>query len=334
MIKRPDFFIVGAPRCGTTAMGQFLAAHPHVFMARKEMHVFGKDLQFGRRFYRRNLEAYLSEFVGADDRKRAGEASVWYLFSKTAASELKEFNPDSRIIIMLREPVEMMFSLFHEFRWDGNEHLASFEQALTAESERRAGGMVTNRTYFAQGLDYRQAARFADQVWRYLQVFGRQRVHVILYDEFAANPQATYDALVRFLGLEPAAKEAEFKVVNGSKCVKSSLLQRLLGDARVRSTAISMARKLPRPLFRGLQKAEEKIWRLNTRPSKRPVLDPELRARLATEFEPEVQRLGEMLGRDLSHWSNPSPERTPVPAAPDAQAGLTFALPNPEAQPG
>src|SRR5262252_9724271 len=104
MIKRPDFFIVGAPRCGTTAMGRFLAEHPDIFMARKEMHAFGKDLHFGRRFYRRSLEAYQSEFVGAGDRKRVGEASVWYLFSKTAASELKQFNPDSRIIIMLREP--------------------------------------------------------------------------------------------------------------------------------------------------------------------------------------------------------------------------------------
>src|SRR5215472_18741131 len=113
MIKRPDFFIVGAPRCGTTAMGQFLSAHPDIFMARKEMHFFGRDLRFGRRFYRRNLDAYLSEFTGAESRKRAGEASVWYLSSRTAAAEIKEFNPDSRIIIMLREPVEMMFSLFH-----------------------------------------------------------------------------------------------------------------------------------------------------------------------------------------------------------------------------
>src|SRR5215831_7215316 len=125
MFKRPDFFIVGAPRCGTTAMGQFLAAHPDIFMSRKEMHVFGKDLHFGKRFYRRSLETYVSEFAGADAKKRAGEGSVWHLFSTQAAAEIKAFNPEARIIIMLRDPVEMMFSLYHEFRWDGNEHLPS-----------------------------------------------------------------------------------------------------------------------------------------------------------------------------------------------------------------
>src|SRR5262249_13384323 len=94
MNDRPDFFIVGAPRSGTTAMAQFLSGHPDIFMARKEMHVFGADLRFGRRFYRRDLPTYLAEFRG-HGRRRAGEASVWYLFSAQAAAEIKRFNPEA-----------------------------------------------------------------------------------------------------------------------------------------------------------------------------------------------------------------------------------------------
>ena len=298
------------------------------------MHVFGRDLHFGPRFYRRNLETYLAEFSAAHGSKRGGEASVWYLFSKTAAAELKAFNPDSRIIIMLREPVEMMYSLFHEFRWDGNEQLASFEEALAAEPERSSGRMLTNRTYFAQGLVYREAARFAEQVWRYLQVFGRQRVHVVIYDDFAANPAAAYRELLRFLDVEPVQNQTGFEAINGCKSVKSRWLQRLLGDQRVRGAAIAMGRKLPKPLFRALQGAEEKIWRLNTRATQRPSLDAELRALLMAEMQPQVERLAEMLGRDLSAWSRPSRDITYGPESAKVRPNAALVIPTPEIQPG
>src|SRR5437016_1845324 len=114
-MRKPDFFLVGAPKCGTTAMAQYLAARPDIFMARKEMHVFGSDLRFGPQFYRRNLDAYLAEFEGWKDQPRGGEASVWYLLSKRAAAEIKAFNADARIIIMLRDPVEMLHSMYYTF---------------------------------------------------------------------------------------------------------------------------------------------------------------------------------------------------------------------------
>ena len=132
--KKPDVFIVGAPKCGTSAMDQYLAAHPEIYMAKKEMHAFGSDLRFGPQFYRRDQEAYLAEFATRNGERRAGEASVWYLFSTQAAAEIHAFNPEARIIIMLREPAEMLYSLYYQFRFDGNEHLPTFEEALAAEA--------------------------------------------------------------------------------------------------------------------------------------------------------------------------------------------------------
>ena len=155
-MRRPDFFIVGAPKCGTTAMVRYLATHPDVFVARKEMHFFGKDLQFGHQFYRRAEKAYMAEFEKWEGQRRGGEGSVWYPSSKLAAAEIKAFNPDARIIIMLREPVEMLYSLYSTFCWDGNEQLPTFEEAVTAESDRRAGRNIPRRTYFAAGLLYHE----------------------------------------------------------------------------------------------------------------------------------------------------------------------------------
>ncbi|NLF38083.1 sulfotransferase, partial [bacterium] len=105
-MRLPDFFIVGAPKSGTTALHAYLGRHPSIFVpARKEPHFFGSDIVSPA--FVRDRDAYLSLFAGATTEARVGEASIWYLYSKRAAREIKEFNPDARIIIMLRNPVDM-----------------------------------------------------------------------------------------------------------------------------------------------------------------------------------------------------------------------------------
>ena len=89
-----------------------------------------------------------------DGQRRIGEASVWYLFSETAAAEIKAFNPEARILVLLREPVEMMYSIFNYFRFDGNEPLATFQEALEAEPDRRAGRRLGRQTRFVARLVY------------------------------------------------------------------------------------------------------------------------------------------------------------------------------------
>ena len=303
-IRKPDFFLVGAPKCGTTAMTHYLATHPDIFMAKKEMHFFGADLRFGRSFYRRSPRAYLEEYATRNGEIRAGEASVWYLFSRAAAAEIREYSPESRIIIMLRQPAEMIYSLYHEFRFDANEHLPTFEAALGAEEDRRAGRRTSRATYFPQGLVYRETARYTEQVRRYFEAFGRERVHVILYDDFAANPAATCHQALRFLGLDPGRLETDFQVINGGdRSVKSRALRAILTEPLVRATAVASRPLVPRPVFAALQNAELWLWRSNTRFEKRPPMRRALRDKLTREFTPEVERLSELLRRDLSHWT-------------------------------
>src|SRR5438093_1590857 len=108
-IRLPTFFIVGAPRCGTTALYTYLRQHPDLFLPEnKEPHFFGSDLYHPG--FVRNLDEYLSLFLEAGNKKRAGEASVWYLYSRNAAAEIMAFCPSARIIAMLRNPVDMMYS--------------------------------------------------------------------------------------------------------------------------------------------------------------------------------------------------------------------------------
>jgi hypothetical protein len=302
--KRPDFFIVGAPKCGTTALAQFLARHPDIYMPQKEMHFFGRDLNFGPQFYRRDLDGYLAEFNRWSGQARAGEASVWYLLSTRAAEEIKAFSPDANIIILLREPASMLYSLYYQFLFDGNEYLPTFEEALEAEHDRIEGRRIGRLTYLTQALAYRSTVCFTEQVRRYFEIFGRERVHVIIYDDLAADTPGTYRDTLDFLGVSSAV-ELPASQIGGSVSVKSSVLRSILNDPLVRGTAIRLRRWLPGPIFTAIQKAGTRIDSLNQISSKRPPMAPDTRLLLQREFAPEVKRLSALLGRDLTHWSRP-----------------------------
>jgi hypothetical protein len=316
--RKPDFFIVGAPRCGTTAMTKYLAAHPDVYMPeRKEMHVFGSDLRFGPHFWRRNEQDYLAEYTARNGEVVAGESSVWYLFSSRAAAEIKAFSPEARIIVMLREPVEMLYSLYHHFRLDGNECLPTFEEALAAEPDRRAGKRIGAETYLAQGLQYREIVRFTEQVSRYFEVFGRERVHIVIYDDLAGDTLGIYRETLGFLGLDSWRGPANLTAINGSRYPRSAALRRLLNGKHVRQTALMLRPLLPRPAFGVLRGLQEKLLLANSRPGKRSPLSPALRARLKREFAPEIERLSELLGRDLTFWSEQEKEPRTKHQAPE-----------------
>ena len=179
---------------------------------------------------------------------------------------------------MLREPVEMLYSLYHQLRYDANEHLPTFEAALAAENDRQAGQRLCRGAYFSQGLAYRGIARYTEQVRRYFDTFGRDRVRVVTYDELAASAHETYRGTLEFLGVDTTHQPESFRVINGNKSVRSRMLRGILTDPCLRSSAISAARRMGRRAFILLRRMEARLWALNTRWTKRPPLDPRLRA--------------------------------------------------------
>ncbi len=316
MLKKPNFFIVGAPKCGTTALDQYLGAHPDIFMARKEMHFFGSDLKLGPQFYRRNRKSYLAEFESCQGQSFIGESSVWYLFSRYAADEIKAFNPEARIIIMLRNPASMLHAMYCAFRADGNENLPTFQEALEAENERQLGVGIGRRTYLPQALVYHSTARFTEQVQRYFSVFGRDRVQVIIFDDFQADTAGVYRKTLEFLGAAPDGPGPAFDPVNanvnGNQSVRSSVVRDILNDPLVRGTAITMRAWLPRPVFSWVQMAGLRLNALNFISSreKRLPLARELELSLRRDFAEEIERLSALLGRDLTHWSGSEAKST------------------------
>src|SRR3981081_1659485 len=184
----PDVFIVGAPRCGTTALYTYLKDHPEIFMSPIKEPEFFTDCMGEHRRVRAQAD-YLYCFAAVRGEKRIGEASVSYLASHTSAKAIKEFSPLARIIIMLRNPVDVMYSMYYLRRFSNLEDQPSFEAALDADARGRQPSLLT----------YRERAMFAAQVERYITVFDREKVQIIVYDDFKADTRGAFRDTLRFL---------------------------------------------------------------------------------------------------------------------------------------
>src|SRR5438034_1403974 len=132
-VAKPTFFLVGAPKCGTTALYAYLQKHPGLFLPPKEQHFFGSDLYPPERPH--DEADYLRPFASAPAGVQLGEASVWYLYSRLAAQEIKRFSPEGRIIVSLRNPVDMIYSLHSHVTWAGIERVQPFERAIRMEMD-------------------------------------------------------------------------------------------------------------------------------------------------------------------------------------------------------
>ena len=301
-MMKPNLLIAGAPKCGTTALYTYLSEHPDIFMSpRKEPQYFGAD------FDKRPLNAYqhigseaayLALFAGARQQTYIGEASTSYFYSTSAAHEIHMFNPQAKIIIMLRHPVEMMYSLYYQQLELGIEDLSTFEAALEAEPNRRQGQQLTRRTYIPESVCYRHIGHYAAHVQRYVEVFGWEQLKVILFDDFKADVRAVYEDVVDFLGLESDHRQ-DFPIVNINSQPRSTRLRNLLGSPPdMILQAGRLALPIARPVYRWLKK-------MNTQPSQRARLNPETALQLSNDLADDVRQLGNLLDRDLSHWLTP-----------------------------
>jgi len=297
-VKRPDFFIVGAFKAGTTALYEYLRAHPQIFMSvPKEPMYFGADLTPR---YRRMSEAeYLALFRTAREDQRAGEASPWYLYSSSAATEIRTFEPGASAIIMLRNPVDVMYSQHSQLVFNQREDLTEFAAALAAEPDRIAGRRIPPDAIRPEALFYRRSVRFPEQVRRYLDVFGRDAVHFVVFDDLVADAAGVYRSTLDFLGVD-SSHPLDASVYNPNRAARSGRVQRAIFA--------------PPPALRGLfgrlrriqllHRVRDAVVNANSRPAERARMDPALRAALTAEFAPQVAELGEIIGRDLSAWSS------------------------------
>jgi hypothetical protein len=301
----PDFFIVGHPKCGTTALYEMLRRHPQIFMPEsKEPWFFADELRVRTpprpEGTPETLDDYMSWFAAAGPEQRAGEATALYLWSRTAASRIAEVRPDARIVAILREPASFLNSLHLQFLQSYVETESDLRKAIALEPTRRLGRSIPHHTYWPQALLYSEHVRYVDQLRRYHAVFPPEQVLVLIYDDFRHDNEATVRRVLRFLEVDDT-HSIEALQANPTVRVRSQRLHELLHAISVGQGPALLAVKAgvktvtPRRLRRGaLQATKRHLVFANSRR-----LDEDLMLELRQRFKGEVVALSEYLGRDL-----------------------------------
>jgi hypothetical protein len=200
--RLPDFFIVGHPKCGTTALYEFLRRHPQIFMPQlKETRFFAPELHPRTQelsTYPTTLEQYLSLFDRAEPGQRVGEATPSYLVSRAAARRIAELRPDARIIAVLREPVSFLHS-FHLQR-ARNRSVTTNDPGMALALEDTTGQV--HESGDDAGFAYSDYVRYVEQLRRYQEVFPPEQIMVIIYDDYRRDNEAVIRDIWRFLGVD------------------------------------------------------------------------------------------------------------------------------------
>ena len=294
MKKIPNLFIIGAPKCGTTSIVLYLSKHPDIFVCPvKEPHYFNEDSQ--HRYYYNETE-YLNLFQNVSNEAYRAEGSVWYLYSKVAVDNILKFNPDAKFIVMLRNPVDMFFSLHQEMLFGGSENVMSPKLAWELQEERLKGNKIPNGAYDPSFIQYGEACKLGAQSQRALQKISSENLHFITLDALKNNPDLTYNETLSFLGLHPTSLET-YEVVNPKKVRKSYVLSQLLiGITNVK-------RKLG---IKGGLGLANKINAANV--SHNVAIDSEEKETLIPilndYFKNDIELLETITGFDLSHWKS------------------------------
>jgi hypothetical protein len=301
--RAPDFFIVGHPKCGTTALYEMLRRQPRIFMpSLKEPQFFASEMRVGARAERLpdTLEEYLALFDAARPDQLLGEASPSYLRSHTAAALIAEVQPAARIVAILREPASLLRSVHLQFVQAVIETEYDLRKALALEQDRRQGRSLPRPGFSPQALYYSDHVRYVEQLRRYHDVFGPENVLVLIYDDFRADNEGTVREVLRFLGVDDAAPVEEVEA-NPTVRARSRTMHELVHAVAVGrgpvSTGIKEVVKALTP--EGPRRRLLGAFRRRLVYAAPPAADEQLMSELRRRFKPEVVALGEYLGRDL-----------------------------------
>lgn len=295
----PNFFIVGAPKCGTTALHSYLSEHPNVFTCSpKEPNYFATDFPTQR--YVQSEEAYLKLFASADESKTLqGEASVWYMYSQEAVSNIFRFNPTAKIIVMVRNPLEMLPSLHKMLLRNFAEDVEDLENAWELQEKRKSGLRLPNGRnvrFDVSTIQYREVCKLGLQVQRVKKIFPDSQVLTIVQDDFLTDGQGTYKKTLEFLGL-PSDGRQDFPKVNVRRSYRSKWLAWVIWKIRDSGGSIKRSLGITRTF-----NVQQILNRFNEKHETRPSLSKEFLDQLRTEFKDDVDLLSDLIGRDLSFW--------------------------------
>lgn len=293
-MKLPNLFIVGAPKCGTTSIYEYLSQHPDVFMSPiKEPQFYNTD----KKYNRDSQENYYKLFVEANSEKYLGEASPMYLYSKAASENIKALHSNAKIIIMLRRPADIVYSMYHQNLKNGVETAKSFQRALDLEEVRKKGELIPNNYQDVERLYYSEYPKYEQHIRRYINTFGEENVFIKLFDELNENTEKVVSEICNFLDINPDFKYQNV-IYNKAKQNRLNWLHRLY------KYPPNSVKKISRFFFNEKQRANlyKTFVRFNQKEFEKEKMDKSIEQKINADNYTETEFLEQLLQKDLSHW--------------------------------
>jgi Sulfotransferase domain len=285
----PNFLIVGAAKSGTTSLNYYLDQHPEIGMLpEKEANYF-----IEHRWRPNTLEEYEAMFACCEGKKAVGESPARCLYDPDAPRKIKKTLPGVKIIIILRNPADMAHSLWGHLVRNGEK--LSFKAALAKEPKRLSDPLFkTSSNNWHGDYYYFHRALYYEQVKRYIDLFGREMVKVLIFDDFKKDPVAACREIFQYLGVKP-----DFAPVIERH--NTGRVYRHRGFHKLVTQPPSWVKKASSFLPESARKkAQDYLVKLNTKGV--PRLDPKIRKTLLDKYAEDIRKLEQLIGRDLSHW--------------------------------
>lgn len=316
-------FIVGAPRCGTTFVSRHLEQHPDVcFSSVKEPHFFAANDLSGLPDdeLKDIVEAeYLDRFFAKcrNKPKLLAEGSVSYLYGGERIDPILRLWPEAKFIICVRDPMKMLPSLHQRLRYTGDETVADFAAAWALVEQRRRGEKVPRSTLDPRFLDYEEIGRLGKYAEAFMDRVGRERCFVSVYDDLAADPAGQYRRVLDFLGL-PDDGQSDFSPRRATQGFKYGWLQRalkrppkatrtLLAGKQFRRRVADVSKVKARSgIADFILRTRKRLLAWNKAPAPRVDVPVRVQREIRHLLREDIDRLGLLIGRDLSHWLTPA----------------------------
>lgn len=292
-VHKPNFFIVGAPKCGTTSLWKWLREHPQIFLPKKkEPDFFNFDHYRGEC---RTLEDYESFFKKAKPHQLIGEATPSYLWSNTAIPAILKYVKQPKIVVIIRHPVDMAISLHNNRVLQGKEDKVDFWTAWNLQIKRGFGADIPRKCYDPRDLWYADICRLGFQLWRLYEQVPKPQIHLMELEQVKVKPRTEYKRLLRFLDVEDDGRTS-FPVANAASSRRFKTFWAGCNLIDNGFHAIS-GLYLPRPNF---------IKTLDQYTRKRvdsySTINTSQRAELVNYFWEEIRLAEQVTGLNLDNW--------------------------------
>jgi len=292
--RKPDCFVVGAPKCGTTSLYYYFSQHSEIFLLPKELHFFCNDLHFSNP--QCSEERYKLELQKATNQSLIADVETYNLCSKNAAQNIYQMNPDAKIIIMLRNPVRFLQSLHAQHRVNGSQPIVELAQAY---DQGGINSLAHHHTSALELYNYQEMANFLPQVKRYYDHFPKRNIKVLLLENIQADTRSELNEVWRFLKLE-APQSLDLATQNKRKTISNYKLYSWIKSGK------GLGKKIGKAVFRNSSKRkafkEKLLSRFLQETNRKEAIEPQLYSRIFDEYEQDFDTLAKITGVDFSPW--------------------------------